>query len=111
MDETKAPRRLGRLLWGLFVLLVIGFLAMVAVGVLAELAATSCVPQSTEEICDADRRTLITFIPAIGFGAGLLIAAVAGGRAVHQRRSPGPWLLIPIVLGAVAVGISLFMVF
>jgi hypothetical protein len=96
---------------GLFVLLVIGFLSMVAVGVLAELTAPACVPNSGEPICHTDRRTTVTFLPAIGFGTGLLIAALGGGRAAHQRRSPGPWLFVPILLGGISVAVSLFLVF
>ncbi len=110
MEETRQPRTLGRLLWGLFWLLVAGFLALVAVGLLAELAATGC-PAGEVWVCTPENRTLATFIPAIGFGVGLLVAIVGGGRAVRRRTSPGPWLLGSALLGATSVGVALYLVF
>ncbi|WP_410601609.1 hypothetical protein [Amycolatopsis sp. lyj-90] len=110
MEETKAPRRLGQLMWGLFWLLVLGFLAIVATGVLAELAATPC-PSDEIWACDAENRTLATFIPGIGFGVGLLVAVVGGGRAVRNRTSPRPWLFVAGLLGAVSLAVALFLVF
>ncbi len=101
---------LGRLLWGLFWLLVIGFVAMVAVGLLAEFVATGC-PADQVWVCAAENRTFATFIPAIGFGLGLLVAAVGGGRAVRRRTSPKPWLAISGLLGAASVGVALYLVF
>ncbi|OXM51456.1 hypothetical protein [Amycolatopsis alba] len=110
MEETKPPRRLGQWLWGLFWLLVLGFLAIVVAGVLAEFAAMPC-PSDKIWACDAENRTLATFIPAIGFGLGLLIAAVGGGRAVRKRTSPKPWLLGAGLLGALSLGVALFLEF
>ncbi len=97
------------MLWGLFWLLVAGFLSIIAAGVLAELASLPC-PSDKIWACDAENRTLATFIPALGFGLGLLIAAVGGGRATRRRTSPGPWLLVGSLLGAISLGISLFLV-
>lgn len=110
MDETKPPRRLGQLLWGLFWLLVLGFLAIVAAGLLAELAASPC-PNDTIWACAAENRTFATFLPAIGFCLGLLIAVVGGGRAVRNRTSPKPWLLVAGLLGALSLAVALFLVF
>ncbi|SFJ28395.1 hypothetical protein SAMN04489731_11849 [Amycolatopsis regifaucium] len=97
-------------MWGLFWLLVLGFLAIVAAGLLAELASRPC-PSAEVWACAAENRTLATFIPAIGFGAGLLTAAVGGGRAVRRRTSPKPWLLVAGLLGAISLAVSLFLVF
>lgn len=110
MDQTKPPRRLGQLLWGLFWLLVLGFLAIVAAGLLAELAASSC-PDEAIWACTAENRTFATFLPAIGFGLGLLAALVGGGRAVRNRTSPKPWLLVAGLLGALSLAVALFLVF
>lgn len=97
-------------MWGLFWLLVLGFLAIVAAGLLAEFAARSC-PADGVWACDAENRTLATFIPAIGFGAGLLTAVVGGGRAVRKRTSPKPWLFAGGFLGVLSFAVSLFLVF
>ncbi|MFE6609850.1 hypothetical protein [Amycolatopsis sp. NPDC057786] len=110
MDETKPPRRLGQLLWGLFWLLVLGFLAMVAAGLLAELAASPC-PSDTIWACAAENRTFATFLPAIGFGLGLLVAVAGGGRAVRNRTSPTPWLFGAGLLGVLSLAVALFLVF
>ncbi|MFD5243261.1 hypothetical protein ACFWIW_01895 [Amycolatopsis sp. NPDC058340] len=110
MDETKPPRRLGQWLWGLFWLLVLGFVAIVAAGLLAELAAAPC-PSDGVWACDAENRTLATFIPGIGFGLGLLIAGVGGGRAVRNRTSPKPWVFAGGLFGVLSFAIALFLVF
>lgn len=109
MEETKPPRRLGQWLWGLFWLLVLGFLAIVAAGVLAELASKPC-PSDEIWACAPENRTLATFVPGIGFGLGLLLAAVGGGRAVRKRTSPKPWLLFAGFLGALSLAVALFLV-
>lgn len=98
------------MLVGLFVLLVIGFLSMVAVGMLAELVAPPFLPDGSPPARRYDP-TLVTFLPAVGFGSGLLIAAIGGGRAVYRRRPPGRWLFFPIVLGGISVAVSLYLVF
>ncbi len=98
------------MLWGLFWLLVLGFLAILAAGLLAEVAASPC-PSDTIWACTAENRTFATFLPAIGFGVGLLIAVVGGGRAVRNRTSPKPWLFGAGLLGVASLAVSLFLVF